>query len=366
MDSIEQLLGIAPVSQVSGEKPIKKDISFSFLFFSDVRKDISDEQKYVFMRDITIFGDREGFEAIYIPERHFYEFGSIYANSALVAAYLIPQTKRIRFRTAGITLPLHHPAEVVEWWAMNDILSGGRVDLGFGSGWNKADFILAPNNYADRRSICGDRISIIQKLWRGEVVEFEGPDGAKIATRVFPKPIQKEITVWLLISQNDEAFSYAGKQGYNIFTMLYGIDLAALAKKITLYRQARKEAGYDEGVVTLMLHTFIYKNYALVQQHVEQPFKNYINSSLQAQTKDVPNKAPFTDAEKNKMLDYAYQRYFKTGGLFGTIDDAKAMIEKVIATGVNEIACLLDFGIDYNVVMDSLPYLKDLTESYRK
>ena len=366
MESIEQLLGIAPTSQVSCEKLTKQDISFSFLFFSDVRKDISDEKKYAFMRDITIFGDQEGFEAIYIPERHFYEFGSIYANSALVTAYLIPQTKRIRFRTAGITLPLHHPAEVVEWWAMNDILSGGRVDLGFGSGWNKADFILAPNNYEDRRKICGDRISIIQKLWRGESVEFEGPDGEKIATKVFPKPIQKEITVWLLISQSDEAFSYAGKQGYNIFTMLYGIDLPALAKKITLYRQARKEAGYDEGVVTLMLHTFIYKSYEAVQQHVEQPFKNYINSSLQAQTKDIPNQAPFTEAEKNKMLDYAYQRYFKTGGLFGTIDDAKAMIEKVIVAGVNEIACLLDFGVDYDVVMDSLPYLKDLTASYRK
>ena len=42
------------------------------------------------------------------------------------------------------------------------------------------------------------------------------------------------------------------------------------------------------------------------------------------------------------------------------------MIEKVIVAGVNEIACLLDFGVDYDVVMDSLPYLKDLTASYRK
>ena len=66
------------------------------------------------------------------------------------------------------------------------------------------------------------------------------------------------------------------------------------------------------------------------------------------------------------MLDYAYQRYFKTGGLFGTVDDAKEMIEKVITAGVNEVACLLDFGVDYDVVMDSLPYLKDLIGNYRK
>ena len=100
MSSIEELLGITKVAEKKETK--SKKMAFSLLFFSDVRKDISDIEKYAFMKDITLFADREGFEAIYIPERHFYEFGSIYANSAVVAAYLISQTKRIRFRTAGI------------------------------------------------------------------------------------------------------------------------------------------------------------------------------------------------------------------------------------------------------------------------
>lgn len=168
MPSIEEILGIPTLPNTSlapaTNRPVPK-IEFSFLFFSDVRKDVSDREKYDFMRDITLFGDREGFSAVYIPERHFSEFGSIYANSAIMASHLIPQTKRIRFRTAGVSLPLHHPAEVVEWWAMNDILSGGRVDLGFGSGWNKADFIFAPQNYANRKQICLDQIPVIKKLW---------------------------------------------------------------------------------------------------------------------------------------------------------------------------------------------------------
>ena len=157
--SIEDLLGINQSKNIDKKN---SKITFSFLFFSDVRKDISNQQKYEFMKDIVLFADKEGFESIYVPERHFSEFGSIYANSALVVAYLISQTQRIRFRTAGITLSLHHPAEVVEWWAMNDVLSGGRVDLGFGSGWNKEDFILSPDTYYNRKQICSDRISIVQ------------------------------------------------------------------------------------------------------------------------------------------------------------------------------------------------------------
>ena len=373
--SIEELLGIQSQVPQTAEMPAatrpSAPVSFSFLFFSDVRKDVSDAEKYEFMRDITLFADREGFTAVYIPERHFYEFGSIYANSAIMASYLIPQTKRIRFRTAGISLPLHHPAEVVEWWAMNDVLSGGRVDLGFGSGWNKPDFILAPDSYEDRRSICGDRIPIIQKLWRGETVNFPGPGGEEIPITIYPRPVQKELNVWLLASQNDGAFSYAGKQGYNIFTMLYGINLEAMGKKIALYRKGREEAGLDPdtGIVSLMLHTLVHKDITTIQQAVERPFKEYIRSSLNAHVKAaVDAKADgaleISDAEKQKMLEYSYQRYFKTGAIFGTVEQGKEVVDEAIRIGVNDIACLVDFGVDYSLVRGSYPYLKRLISSY--
>ncbi|MDO9105375.1 MAG: LLM class flavin-dependent oxidoreductase [Methylovulum sp.] len=365
--TIEELLGIQPVLAKPSRN--KAAVTFSFLFFSDVRKDIADAEKYAFMRDITLFADREGFEAVYIPERHFHEFGSIYANSAIIAANLIPQTSRIRFRTAGISLPLHHPAEVVEWWAMNDILSGGRVDLGFGSGWNKPDFILAPEHYEKRREICSANIPVVQKLWRGETVVFAGPGGEPTPITVHPRPLQKELSVWLLVTQNEEGFIHAGKQGYNIFTMLYGNNLEAMGKKITLYRQARASAGLDPkaGVVTLMLHTLLLQDSAAVQAAVEQPFKQYIKSSLDAHVQAaVAEKGgvELNDAEKAKMLEYAYQRYFKTCAIFGTVDDGRQIVDQAIAVGVDDIACLVDFGVDYPIVHESLSYLRKLVAYY--
>ncbi|KJV07773.1 MupA/Atu3671 family FMN-dependent luciferase-like monooxygenase [Methylocucumis oryzae] len=363
MTTVAELLGLQ-------RKPQPATISFSLLFFSDVRKELTDAEKYAFMRELTLFGDREGFTAVYLPERHFHEFGSIYANSAVAAAYLIPQTQRIRFRTAGISLPLHHPAEVVEWWAMNDVLSGGRVDLGFGSGWHKADFILAPDHYHDRRQLCSETIPVIQRLWRGETVAFPGPGGELIPITCYPRPVQKDVAVWLLVTQNDEGFIHAGRQGYNVFTMLYGNNLEAMAKKITLYRQARAEAGLDpaSGIVTLMLHTLLLPSLETVQQAVEQPFKHYIKSALDAHVEAAVQQSggitPSED-EKSKMLDYAYQRYFKTGALFGTVSDGRRVVDEAIKAGVNDIACLLDFGVEQSVVYDSLRYLAELVNDYR-
>lgn len=370
MQTIEELLNIETDNSTVLDKKTSRDVTFSFLFFSDVRKDISDAKKYEFMKDVTLFADREGFEAIYIPERHFYEFGSIYANSAVMAAYLIPQTKRIRFRTAGVSLPLHHPAEVVEWWAMNDILSNGRVDLGFGTGWNKPDFIFSPDTYEDRKQICWDRIPVVQKLWRGETVAFPGANGEMVPVTVYPRPVQKELTVWLLATKSDDSFIHAGSMGYNVFTMLYGMDLEAMGKKITLYRNARAAAGFDPntGIVSLMLHTMIHKDGQTVERAVEVPFKKYIKSSLDVHVKALQDgkkvKDEIGEDEKAKMLDYAYHRYFKTGAIFGSVEDGKQVVDKAIEVGVNDIACLVDFGVDYDVVRGSLPHLKNLVSHY--
>lgn len=368
--SIEQLLGLSP--RAPQPPAVGRKIAFSFLFFSDVRTDVENARKYEFVRDITTFADQAGFTAIYIPERHFYEFGSIFANPAIIASYLIPHTKNIRFRTAGVSLPLHHPAEVVEWWAMNDILSGGRVDLGFGSGWNRADFIYQPGHWERRRAICSDLIPVVQQLWRGDTVSFPGPDGEPVPIRVHPRPLQPELAVWLLVTQSDEGFRHAGRQGYNVFTMLYGNDFRAMEKKIALYRQGREDAGLepDDGIVTLMLHTLVHEDRELVHAAVEAPFKAYIKSALDAHTRaalDASGAAPDSvkAEDKTRMLDYAYQRYVKTAAIFGTVDDGRRVVDEAIRIGVDEIACLVDFGVDYGLVKESLWHLDDLVSYYR-
>ena len=113
MSQFEALLGVGAGRGTKVPLTRKSPPTFSFIFFSDVSTHIGSGEKYAFMRDVVQFADREGFAAIYLPERHFSEFGSIYANSAVVSSYLVPQTTRIRFRTAGVSLPLHHPVEVV-------------------------------------------------------------------------------------------------------------------------------------------------------------------------------------------------------------------------------------------------------------
>jgi natural product biosynthesis luciferase-like monooxygenase protein len=339
----------------------QSSVTFSYIFFSDVRKHISDQEKYCFARELVEFADDSGFEAICFPERHFYEFGSIYANNGIMAAYFAPLTQRVRLRAASVSSTLHHPAAVVENWAMVDILSNGRVDLGFGSGWNKADFILSPETYENRSALRDERIPIIQKLWRGETVDFPGPGGEIFPTKVYPRPLQKELNVWYS-TFSEYGFEHAGKMGYHLFTMLLGTDLDALGKKIAIYRRARGAAGYDPetGVVSLLMHTFIHPDPDWVQRVVAEPFKEYIRSSIVPQMKALDQK--FDEAETEKIINYSYSRYFHTAGIFGSVEDCQKQVDRAVGAGVNDIAFLQDFGVDYMAVRDSLKYVKKLVD----
>jgi natural product biosynthesis luciferase-like monooxygenase protein len=341
-----------------------KGAAFSCIFFSDVRKDVSSDDKFRFVRELVEFADQSGFEAVCFPERHFHEFGSIYANNAVAAAYFAPLTHRVRLRAAAVSAPLHHPAEIVENWAMVDILSNGRVDLGFGSGWNKPDFILAPDSYDDRFKLRDERIPVIQRLWRGETVEFAGPGGEMFPITVHPRPIQPELNVWYS-TFSEHGFRHAGRMGYNIFTMLLPGNLSELARKIVLYREARAGAGLDArtGVVSLLMHTFVHPDADWVQHAVSRPFKQYIAASVVPQMKALDKS--FDDSEIDKIVDYAYARYFRTGGIFGPLADCQTIVDSAVAAGVDDIALLLDFGVDYGAVRQSLDYLKQLVDRNR-
>ena len=66
------------------------------------------------------------------------------------------------------------------------------------------------------------------------------------------------------------------------------------------------------------------------------------------------------------ILEYAFERYFETSGLFGTVDGCVQMIERCKEAGVDEIACLVDYGVPTDEVLDRLPLLKSVMVQSQK
>src|SRR5687768_15291643 len=187
----------------------KKTLQFGLMFFGG--DDSLGGDKYRLLIEAARFADSHGFSCIWLPERHFINFGCLYPNPAVLHAALARETTRIRLRAGSVVMPLQNPIRVAEEWAVVDVLSGGRVDLSFASGWHPDDFALAPEKYADRKGEMLRGIEAVRQLWRGEPIGATSGNGQQIEIRTYPSPLQPKLNVWLTAAGNPETFEKAGE-----------------------------------------------------------------------------------------------------------------------------------------------------------
>lgn len=339
------------------------------MFFSSAQQ-AHDKDLYYLVREAARYADQHNFSCIWTPERHFHEFGGPFPNPSVLSAALAAITSRLQIRAGSVISPLHHPVRIAEEWSVVDNLSSGRVAISFGSGWNIDDFVLCPDGYEKRQKLMYEQIAVIQQLWRGKSITQLSPAGKEISIRLFPRPVQPELPVWITSSGNVETFASAGVLGANLLTHLLGQDIATLGEKIGVYRQAREKHHHDSqnGIVSLMLHTFVGDDIEQIRNIVRAPLRDYLRSSVSLERESARGGGVISGGKEiaseeiahndmEEMLDLAFERYFRTASLMGTPSSCMSFISKCEAIGVNEIACLIDFGVATDRVLESLTHL---------
>jgi natural product biosynthesis luciferase-like monooxygenase protein len=364
--------GAEPAARVQGPQR-KLDFSI-FMWGAD---DQVSANKYDLMLQAARFADANGFAAVWTPERHFHAFGGPYPNPSVTGAAIAAVTSQIQVRAGSCVVPLHHPARVAEEWAVVDNISRGRVGISFASGWQPDDFLLRPESFKESKRVMAESIDMVRRLWRGEKLSFMGPLGKPVEILTQPRPVQKELPYWVTTAGSPETYRLAGAMGANVLTHLLGQTVEEVGEKIRVYRKAREDAGFDpeSGIVSLMLHTFVGEDVDEVRELVREPMKSYLRSSVtliknfawafpafkrpkgqEAKPEDIDLNS-LTAEELDAILEFAFERYFETSGLFGTYDTCLQMVDRVRAAGVNDIACLIDFGVPTDKVTTALQHL---------
>ena len=346
-------------------------MKFSLMFFASTRAD-DESDRYRLLIDLATRADRSAMTAIWTPERHYHAFGGIYPNPAITSAALAMITSRISLRAGSVVLPLHDPIRVVEDWSMIDNLSGGRVGVSFASGWHPNDFAGSSSDYQLRNQLLVDGVERVRELWRtGRFSAVDGR-GSRVQLDVLPRPVQSELPLWITSGGSASTFELAGRIGANVLTHLLRLDLDELGELIEGYRRARSEAGHDpeSGVVTLMLHTFVTGPSQRRADGVFDALLSYMDSALDLQrrasrssaaTVVLDDERPSVSAARRKLLERSTERMIADRSLIGDRATCEAVIHRASAVGVDEIACLPDFGLGDHDVLDSFDRLVELS-----
>jgi natural product biosynthesis luciferase-like monooxygenase protein len=233
------------------------------------------------------------------------------------------------------------------------------------------DFALAPDRYAERKGMMFRDIETVKKLWRGESIRLQNGKAVEVDVRIYPNPIQQVLPIWITATHKD-TFIEAGNIHANVLTGLMEQSLAQCAECIKAYRHALSESGHDprEGRVAVMLHTFLGADLKDVKETTRGPFCEYLRSFLRL-TETKLSSGPSTplgshsleEQDQEVLLNFAFERYFNSSALFGTPESCRPMINALKAIDADEVACLLDFGLETETILNSLDHLNALKEA---
>jgi alkanesulfonate monooxygenase SsuD/methylene tetrahydromethanopterin reductase-like flavin-dependent oxidoreductase (luciferase family) len=157
-----------------------------------------------------------GFEGVWFAEHHFSDYGYV-PNPLMLLSHAHKVAPDLRLGTAVVVLPLWHPLRLAEDLATLDLLSGGKLDLGIGRGYQPYEFDRLGADLSKNREQFNECLDIVLKAWTEEDFEYEGKFWQIPRTTVFPKPAQNLPPIWMAAT-SPPSIRAAVKAGYHVMT----------------------------------------------------------------------------------------------------------------------------------------------------
>jgi len=177
--------------------------------------------------EITQAAEELGFRNMWLAEHHFSTYGYI-SRPVMFALHLADRTQRIRIGTAVIVLPLHHPLIVAEEIATADILSGGRLDVGLGRGYQHYEFERLGLDLSESRTRWEESVDVILLALSGQTFTYDGKHFKIPETTVFPQPVQRPHPPIWVTAQSTESIETTVRRGFHLLSGGFGVPIERL------------------------------------------------------------------------------------------------------------------------------------------
>jgi probable F420-dependent oxidoreductase len=187
--------------------------------------------------------------APYTNEHTFHEILTLFSHLAAVTATL-------RFVSSVLVLPQRQTALAAKQIATIDLLSGGRMTVAVGVGWNPAEYQGLGVEFSDRTALLEEQIDVLRLLWTQPLVDFDGRFHRFSGVGVNPLP-SRPIPILIGSGASDAVLRRVVRKADGWMPLLLpGLDAVELGTGVSRLRQLAEEAGRDPA--TLPIHGRVY------------------------------------------------------------------------------------------------------------
>ena len=297
--------------------------------------------------EMVQMADKGGFNIVWAAEHHALEM-TIAPNPFSILAWWANHTDNIRLGTAVIAAPYWHPIKAAGEAAFVDLISGGRLEFGIGSGAYQREFDrMRPGlKQTDAWRYMQEMLPVIRALWQGDHAH-EGENWSFPMSTSCPKPLQKEVPVWDA-ARAPITYDFAVKHGCNIqsWPLTRGMDEA----ETYMARMAEAMAnnpGKKRPTMAMMRHTALYDRkedwmvpVRAAQRQLSQ-FENLFKNMGDVEN-GFPKAIPFDQLGNRAEYD---PEMLSRNLMFGTPDEVIAKLKLYEALGVDAFIYYASLGL---------------------
>ena len=316
------------------------------------------------VRDHTIemirMADKAGFEVAWAAEHHALEM-TIAPNPFQIMTWWAAHTDNIRLGCGVANASYWHPINLAGEAAMVDLLSGGRLELGLGSGAYQREFDrMRPGlNQKDSNRYMQEMLPLVRELWKGDV-EHNGENWQFPKATSCPKPVQDNVPMWVA-ARSPATFDYAVANDCNVMCWPLTMPFSEAEKYKTQLDESIAKAGGWAGTFALMRHTSVYDtedDHTATLGAIRNALGKFGN--LMMKKGDVvngfPESIPLKDLAGNVRVDPAMLEENLT---FGDPDTVIAKLRAYEDLGVDAYIYYASMGLDMAVQKRSLQLFID-------
>jgi putative FMN-dependent luciferase-like monooxygenase len=136
-------------------------------FFTRLLDEASASERYRLAAEQIIHAERHGFDSAWVAQHHFHEAEGGLPSPLVFLSHVAARTSRIRLGTGIITLPLENPVRVAEDAVVLDLMSGGRLEVGVGTGGTPSSFTAFGLDSANRSEVYDRNLAVVRDAWDG-------------------------------------------------------------------------------------------------------------------------------------------------------------------------------------------------------
>jgi alkanesulfonate monooxygenase SsuD/methylene tetrahydromethanopterin reductase-like flavin-dependent oxidoreductase (luciferase family) len=281
-----------------------------------------------------------GFHELWLAEHNSRDYGMI-GNTAALATALAVATTNIRISTAVCRLPLHNPLHVAEDLAYADVMSGGRVDLGVGRGYDLQEFGSYGVPFEERDERWQESFNAIRQIWRTGQTEFAGNYHRAGQGKFLPVPLTPGgPPIYVMVSGSASSIKMAAELLLPIASGS-GPTPEELRTRLDMYAQLASDAGHDDQAIGTVLNNCWQLKPMHAAETTEQAITEY-RRGLEWYMAELSNRSMYGFARELKPYEYFVEHQ---SVLLGSAEKlAEDLADYCDRSGINNVICWINMG----------------------